>query len=247
MDRLIYTALTGAKHTLNQQAAVSNNLANATTTGFRAEKNTFRAVPVYGDGSPTRAFVVDSSTGADYTPGPIQTTGRRLDVAIKGSGWIAVQQENGTEAYTRLGSLQISANGILQTSTGHTVKGDGGLIAVPPDNRITIAKDGTVSAVPIRPLPNTVSPVGRIKLVDPPEDQLVRGEDGLFRMKDGSEAIADVNVTLVDGALEGSNVNLVHEMVSMISLARQFDMQMKIIQSADRNAQQASQIMVMRS
>lgn len=247
MDRLIYTAMTGAKHTLNQQAAVSHNLANATTTGFRAEKNTFRAVPVFGDGLPTRAFVVDSSTGADFTPGPIQTTDRHLDVAIKGSGWIAVQLENGKEAYTRLGSLHISANGILQTSNGHSVKGDGGLITAPPNNHITIAKDGTVSAVPITPLPNTVSVVGRIKLVDPPEDQLVRGDDGLFRMKNGSEATADINVTLIDGALEGSNVNLVHEMVSMISLARQFDMQMKILQSADRNAQQASQIMDIRS
>lgn len=247
MDRLIYTAMTGAKHTLHQQAAVSNNLANASTTGFRAEINAFRAVPVYGDGSPTRAFVVDSSTGADFAPGSIQTTGRPLDVAVKGSGWITVQLENGQEAYTRMGSLQVSPNGVLQTSTGHNIKGDGGLIAVPPNNRISIAKDGTVSAVPVTPLPNTVTVVGRIKLVDPPEDQLVRGDDGLFRMKDGNDVLADANVTLVDGALEGSNVNLVHEMVSMISLARQFDMQMKILQSADRNAQQAGQIMTMRA
>ncbi len=247
MDRLIYTAMTGAKHTLNQQATVSHNLANATTAGYRAETNAFRAVPVFGDGLPTRAFVVDSTTGADFTPGTIQHTDRNLDVAIRGSGWIAVQLENGEEAYTRNGNLQISPNGILQTHNGKNVKGDAGIIAVPQDNRITIAGDGTVSAVPITPLPNTVVSVGRIKLVDPPQNQLVKGHDGLFRLKDGGEVLADANVKLTNGALEGSNVNLVHEMVSMITLARQFDMQMKILESAEHNAQQASEIMVVRA
>ncbi len=247
MDRLIYTAMTGALHTLNQQATVSQNLSNASTTGYRAETNAFRAVPIFGDGLPTRAFVVDSTTGSDFTPGPIQQTGRNLDVAVQGSGWIAVQLENGEEAYTRQGNLQISASGILQTQGGLNVKGDAGLITAPPDNRITIAKDGTVSAVPITPLPNTVVIIDRIKLVDPPAEQLVKGGDGLFRLREGGEANADAKVFLTSGALEGSNVNLVHEMVSMIALARQFDMQMKILESAEHNAQQASEIMVMRA
>lgn len=247
MDRLIYTAMTGALHTLNQQATVSQNLSNASTTGYRAETNAFRAVPIFGDGLPTRAFVVDSTTGSDFTPGPIQQTGRNLDVAVQGSGWIAVQLENGEEAYTRQGNLQISASGILQTQGGLNVKGDAGLITAPPDNRITIAKDGTVSAVPITPLPNTVIIIDRIKLVDPPAEQMVKGGDGLFRLREGGEANADAKVFLTSGALEGSNVNLVHEMVSMIALARQFDMQMKILESAEHNAQQASEIMVMRA
>jgi flagellar basal-body rod protein FlgF len=247
MDRLIYTAMTGALHTLNQQATVSQNLSNASTTGYRAETNAFRAVPIFGDGLPTRAFVVDSTTGADFTPGPIQQTGRNLDVAVQGSGWITVQLENGEEAYTRQGNLQINANGILQTQSGLNVKGDAGLITAPPDNRITIAKDGTVSAVPITPLPNTVVIIDRIKLVDPPAEQLVKGGDGLFRLRQGGEANSDARVFLTAGALEGSNVNLVQEMVSMIALARQFDMQMKILESAEHNAQQASQIMVMRA
>jgi flagellar basal-body rod protein FlgF len=247
MDRLIYTAMTGAIHTLNQQATVSQNLSNASTTGYRAETNSFRAVPIFGDGLPTRAFVVDSTTGADFTPGAIQQTGRNLDVAVQGSGWIAVQLENGEEAYTRQGNLQINANGILQTQSGLNVKGDAGLITAPPDNRITIAKDGTVSAVPITPLPNTVVIIDRIKLVDPPAEQLVKGGDGLFRLRQGGEANSDARVFLTAGALEGSNVNLVQEMVSMIALARQFDMQMKILESAEHNAQQASEIMVMRA
>jgi len=239
--------MTGANHTLNQQATVAHNLANASTTGFRAENNAFRAVPVFGDGSPTRAFVVDSTTAADFSTGPLETTGRDLDVAVKGSGWITVQLDNGEEAYTRNGSLQVSPNGVLLTQNGLKVKGETGIIAVPPETRITIGVDGTVSSVPINPQPNTVAAVGRIKLVNPPEASLVKGPDGLFRLKDGGAAPVDGRVRLVDGTLEGSNVNVVHEMVSMIALARQFDMQMKMLDSAQRNAEQASQIMVVRA
>ena len=246
MDRLIYTSMTGANHTLNQKATVAQNLANASTTGYRAESNAFRAVPVFGDGLPTRAFVVDSTIGADFTPGALQTTGRDLDVAVRGSGWIAIQLDDGKEAYTRNGSLQVSPNGILQTASGHKVKGDTGIITIPPDTRITIGVDGTVSSVPITPQPNTVAQVGRIKLVNPPEDKLVKGTDGLFRLKDGGEAPVDAKVKLVDGTLEESNVNVVHEMVNMIDLARQFDMQMKMLDNAQNNEQKASEIMVVR-
>lgn len=247
MDRLIYTAMSGANHTLNQQATVAQNLANVSTTGYRAENNAFRAVPVFGDGLPTRAFVVDSTINADFTPGVMQTTDRDLDVAIRDSGWIAVQLDNGEEAYTRNGSLQVGPNGILTTQNGHKVKGETGPITVPPDTRITIGADGTVSSVPITPLPNTVAMVGRIKLVDPPQDKLVKGADGLFRLKEGGVAQADAKVRLASGTLEGSNVNLVHEMVSMIDLARQFDMQMKMLENAQRNAQQAGEILVVRA
>lgn len=246
MDRLIYTSMTGANHTLNQKATVAQNLANASTTGYRAESNAFRAVPVFGDGLPTRAFVVDSTISADFTPGALQTTGRDLDVAVRGSGWIAIQLDDGKEAYTRNGSLQVSPNGILQTASGHKVKGDTGIITLPPDTRITIGVDGTVSSVPITPQPNTVAQVGRIKLVNPPEDKLVKGTDGLFRLKDGGESPVDARVKLVDGTLEESNVNVVHEMVNMIDLARQFDMQMKMLDNAQNNAQKAGEIMVIR-
>jgi flagellar basal-body rod protein FlgF len=246
MDRLIYTAMTGASHTLNQQATVSQNLANATTTGYRAETGAFRAVPVYGAGVPTRALVVDSTAGANFASGAIQQTGRDLDVAVQGQGWIAVQLANGGEAYTRSGSLQISPNGVLQTRNGLNVQGDGGAISVPPDSNITVAKDGTVSVVPTGMKPSTVAAVGRIKLVNPPEDQLVKGNDGLFRLRGGGEAPADAGVALIDGALEGSNVNVVQEMVNMITLARQFDMQMKLLQSAENNSGKASQIMDIR-
>jgi len=243
MDRLIYTAMTGASHVLNQQAAVSENLANASTPGFRATLSTFRAVPLMGEGLPTRTFVVDSTVGADFTPGPFQQTGRDLDVAVNGAGWIAVQGADGKEAYTRNGSFQVSPNGVLQTRTGLNVLGDGGPITISPDTEVTFAKDGTISTVPSGGQFTSVIAVGRLKLVNPTPEQLERGGDGLFRLKDGTTATADANVGVVPSSLEGSNVNTVEAMVTMISLARKFDMQMKMLQSADSNARQASQIM----
>lgn len=243
MDRMIYVAMSGAKQTLGQQATVAHNLANLTTAGFRAEMSVFRAVPVIGEGAPTRAFVVDSTPGADFTPGVIQATGRDLDIAVQGRGWIAVQAPDGAEAYTRAGSLQLSANGVLQTRNGHAVLGDGGPISIPNDTQVTIAGDGTVSTVPTGNRPTANSVVGRIKLVNPPEAQLERGNDGLFRVRDGGGAPADANVRIVSGSLEASNVNAVDAMVSMIALARQFDMQMKMLQNADSNARDAAQLL----
>ncbi|MBK8893197.1 MAG: flagellar basal-body rod protein FlgF [Propionivibrio sp.] len=245
MDRLIYTAMTGAKHAFLQQAGVAHNLANASTTGFRAMEHKFRAVPVQGPGAPTRAFVVDASVANDFDQGPLAATGRPLDVAVLGAGWIAVESADGREAYTRAGNLQINANGQLQTASGLNVQGDGGPIAIPPDNNITISPDGTISVVPLFGTPNNVSVVGRIKLVNPPENELVRGDDGLFRIKSGEPANLDENVRVASETLEGSNVNPVDSMVNMISLARQFDMQIKMLQTADANANKASQILSM--
>jgi flagellar basal-body rod protein FlgF len=238
MDRLIYTAMTGAKHVMEQQAATANNLANINTTGFRAQLNSFRAVQVQGEGLPTRAFVVDATVGSDFRPGVIQQTGRELDVALQSQGWLVVQAADGSEAFTRNGSLQVNESGQLQTREGLNVMGDGGEISLPPDGEVAIAKDGTIS---IRSNTGATSSVGRIKLVNPPEDQLVRGEDGLFRLKDGGTAEVDINAVLVSGALESSNVNPVNEMVDMIAQARLYDMQMKMLQNAEQNAGKADQ------
>jgi flagellar basal-body rod protein FlgF len=243
MDRLIYIAMTGAKHTVLQQATTTQNLSNSTTTGFRAQLDSFRALPVFGQGSPTRNYVVDSTTGTDFTPGVIEQTGRDLDVAIHGSGWIAVQGPDGAEAYTRSGSLQISPNGLLQTRNGLNVLGDTGPLSIPPDTEITVARDGTISTVPTGTGVNAVTTVGRIKLVNPASADLVRGDDGLFRMKSNTPAPADANVALASSSLESSNVNIAESLVSLISLARQFDMQIKMVQTADTNAQQSSQIL----
>ena len=245
MDRLIYTAMTGAKHAFVQQAGVAHNLANASTVGYRAMEHRFRAVPIQGEGAATRAFVVDASVANAFEQGPLMATGRALDVAVQGAGWIAVETPGGNEAYTRAGNLQINANGQLQTASGLNVVGDGGPIAIPPDNSITIGSDGTISTVPLFGTPNNTSVVARIKLVNPPENELVRGDDGLFRRARGAPADLDENVKVAPATLEGSNVNPVDSMVSMISLARQFEMQIKMLQSADANASKASQILSM--
>ncbi len=242
MDRLIYTAMTGAKHILEQQATNSHNLANATSTGFKAQVDSFRAVPVVSEGLPTRAFVIDSTVGADFNPGPIQSTGRTLDVAVQGEGWLTVQRGDGTEGFTRNGALKLNENGVLQTAGGQNIMGDGGPISIPPDVAITIAKDGTISSVNNGSQPGPSNILGRLKLVNPNEASLERKPDGLFGMRDNSQVEADASVSVVSGALEGSNVNVVDAMVNMISLARQFETQMKLMQTAENNANKASQL-----
>jgi flagellar basal-body rod protein FlgF len=243
MDRLIYTAMTGAKHILEQQATTSHNLANATTTGFRAQLDSFRAVPVVSEGLPTRAFVVDATVGTNFASGTIHHTGNGLDVAVHGKGWFALQLEDGTEAYTRSGNFKLTENGVLQTQSGITVMGDGGPISVPPDIVVSVAKDGTVSGVSTNTTPSIVSALGKLKLVNPSESDLVRGDDGLFRAKDGNSFEADDQVTVVGGAIEGSNVNVAEAMVNMITLARHFEMQMNLLKNAESNAAKADQVL----
>jgi flagellar basal-body rod protein FlgF len=246
MDRMVYVAMSGAKHTLEQQAVVSHNLANVSTNGYRAAASAFRAVPVQGEGLLTRSFVVATTSGANFAPGPLQGTGRDLDVAVQGPGWIAVQLPGGGEAYTRNGSLQISPNGLLQTRNGLNVVGAAGPISIPPDASVSIAKDGSVSAQAAAPS-KAADVVGQIKLVNPDEKLLVRGEDGLFRLPAGMRAEPDPKVALASGSLEGSNVNVVDEMISMISLARQFDLQIQLLTNAEKNANQATQILNVRA
>lgn len=243
MDRVIYIAMTGAREVTRQQAAVSHNLANVSTHGFKQELNVLRALPVVGEGARTRAFVLETTPRTDFTSGSIQETSRPLDVAVRGQGWIAVQDANGQEAYTRMGHLQVSTNGILQTSNGYNVLGEGAPIAVPPDQDILIGKDGSVSTVPIGQGLNAVAIAGRIKLVNPPEADLKRGEDGLFRTADGRPALADANVQVVSGALETSNVNPAEALVSMVSLARQFEMNMRVMRAADENHRSADKVL----
>jgi flagellar basal-body rod protein FlgF len=243
MDRVIYIAMTGAREITRQQAAVAHNLANVSTHGFKKELNVFRALPVVGEGAKTRAYVLQTTPRTDFSTGGIQQTGRPMDVAIRGAGWIAVQGPDGREAYTRMGQLEVGQNGILQTVNGLIVLGDGGPIAVPPDQDVAIAADGTVSSIPVSENRNAVTIAGRIRLVNPPEDTLVRGQDGLFRRRDGQPAPADANVTLAVGALETSNVNPAEALVNMISLSRQFELQMRLLRSADENARAADKLL----
>ncbi len=242
MDKLIYTAMTGAKHILEQQATTAHNLANATTTGFKAQIDSFRAVPVLGDGLPTRAFVVDATVGTDFKAGAIQHTGRELDVAVQGEGWLTVLRPDGSEGYTRSGSLQVNEVGQLKTTSGFDVMGDGGPITIPPNVAVSIGKDGTISTVSNETKPGPSTVLGRLKLVNPPSDTLKRSEEGVFISKNNQPVEADANVVVIGGALESSNVNVVESMVNMISLARQFEMQMKMLENAQNNEGKASQL-----
>jgi len=240
VDRMIYLSMSGAKSLMERQDVLANNLANASTTGFRAELQAIRAVPVRGDGASTRVYALETTTGYDPTPGSISTTGRSLDVAMQGNAWLAVQGLDGTEAYTRMGSLQVTAEGQLTTSGGLTVLGDGGPITLPPNAEPSIAGDGTIS---VKQASGTVSTVGRLKLVTP-EAALTRSDDGLFRAADG-DLPADPAARLQDGALEGSNVNPIENMVAMIAAARQFEAQMKMLQTAERDEQAAGRLLSM--
>ena len=239
MDRMIYLSMAGAKATLQRQDTLANNLANASTVGFRAELQAFRAVPVNGSGASTRVYALETTPGYDATPGPVQSTGRNLDVAMKGNAWLAVQALDGTEAYTRAGALEVNAEGVLTTAGGLTVLGDGGPITVPADAAVSIGADGTLSA---HAASGKSSTIGRLKLVTP-EAPLERGADALFRAADGSELAADPNARVQDGALEGSNVSPVETMVAMIAAARQFEAQMKLLQTAEADEKSASQLL----
>src|SRR5580698_3935435 len=194
MDRMIYTAMTGAAQSLEQQSVVANNLANASTTGFRAQLSAFRDVPMNfensGDDS-TRTFVLSSTPTADYTPGPIQQTGNPLDVAVQGAGWLSVQTPDGNEAYTRAGNLHVDANGQLVTANNLPVLGANGPMAIPPGADVTIGRDGTVSALMPGDPPTAIATIDQLKLVNPDASTLSRGDDGLFHTGDGQPADAD--------------------------------------------------------
>jgi flagellar basal-body rod protein FlgF len=238
MDRMIYLSMAGAKAAMQRQDVLSNNLANVSTNGFRAELQAFRSVPVQGSGASTRAFALETSIGYSDAPGAITPTGRNLDVAMQGNAWLAVQAVDGTEAYTKAGSLDVNAEGLLVMRNGNPVLGDGGPINIPPNSTVEIGGDGTVSVKSPNQRPTTV---GRLKLVTP-EAPLQRGDDGLFRAADG-DLPANPAARLQDGALEGSNVSPVETMVAMISAARQFEQQMKLLQIAQTQGQQSAKLL----
>jgi flagellar basal-body rod protein FlgF len=243
MDRLIYTAAASAKMLTQRQETIAHNLANISTNGFRAELTAFRAVDVVGTGSDTRVASVETTVGADFTPGQMMNTGNPLDVAINGRGFFVVQAPDGSEAFTRDGGFSISPDGTLQTRQGLSVLGDGGPLQIPPNYNVLFGRDGTISAVPLTDAKNAVITIGRLKLVNPDEAQVERGADGLFRMKGGQTAESDPAMTIAQGTIEGSNVNAVDMLVSMIAAGRQFDQQMKLLRDADTNAQRANQLL----
>jgi len=245
MDRVVFVAASGAKQLLGRQSVSSNNLANANTVGFQADMTAFRTQQVQGAGFNTRAFAIDQSVGVSGAKGTTQITGRTLDVAVNGNGWIAVQSPDGSEAYTRSGSLSVNINGQLTTSAGYPVMGKDGPVLIPEYESLEIGSDGSISVRPIGQQPATLAEISRIKMVSPPHAELVKGSDGLLRMRDGSEADPSTDVSLISGSLENSNVNTVEAMTDMISLSRQYEMAVKIMSTAKEMDEKATTLMNM--
>lgn len=243
MDKMIYLAMTGAKQTEFAQAINANNLANVSTTGFRADLHAFSSVAVNGPGVESRVNAVVRPYGTDFSQGPVATTGRNLDVAIQGHGFIAVQGANGQEAYTRAGDLRVNSGGLLTNGAGHLVVGEGGPVAIPPYSSLLIGADGTISIQPIGQTPETLAVVDRIKLVDPDASQLRKGSDGLLYLPENETAVASADVRLTAGALEHSNVNVARTLVNMIELSRQYEMQVNVISTAKEDADAAAELM----
>ncbi|MGD8925576.1 MAG: flagellar basal-body rod protein FlgF [Thioalkalispiraceae bacterium] len=244
MDKVLYTAMSGAKQTMLAQAANSNNIANVSTPGFRADYAQFRSMPVFGPGLPSRVYAMTERSGTDLSAGSINATGNGLDIAINGDGWIAVQASDGSEAYTRAGNMRLTTEGLLVTGSGFPVMGEGGPITLPPVNRIEIGEDGTISMMPLGEEGNELNIADRIKLVNPAKGDLYKGVDGLMRVKSGP-ADADANVKVVSGMLESSNVNVATALVNMIDLSRQYETQVKVMREAEQNADAARELLRM--
>ncbi|MFT3930413.1 MAG: flagellar basal-body rod protein FlgF [Spongiibacteraceae bacterium] len=245
MDKALYVSMTGGKHIARAQAIHSNNMANASTAGFRADYAQARAMAIYeGSGYETRAYALAENPGTDFAYGSLQQTGGELDIAVDGPGWIAVQGANGQEGYTRAGSLRVNAQGQLQTADGHNVLGDGGPITLPPLEKVDIGFDGTITVREQGQAPSALGQLGRLKLVNPNNAQLSKGEDGLMYLRPGQAALkADENLRVRSGFVEGSNVNVVDEFTQVMALARQFDMHMKMMRTTEDNSAAATKLL----
>ncbi|MDZ4262511.1 MAG: flagellar basal-body rod protein FlgF [Pseudomonadota bacterium] len=244
MDKVLYLASSAGKEIMFAQTQNANNLANANTIGFKEDLAYAKSLPVYGPGLDSRVYTITEGKSSDVTSGSLMTTGRELDVAINGKGWFAVQGLDGTEGYTRAGDLRVTPSGMLTTAAGHPVFGNSGApITIPPYEKLEVGTDGTISIRPIGQAPATLAVVDRIKMVQPDETKISKSEDGLFRMSDGTTAVADARVSMVSGVLETSNVNVVSSMVSMMELAKKFEMQIKVMEKANELDTASQQIM----
>lgn len=243
MDKMLYVSMTGAQNNTLALRAHANNLANVSTSGFRRDFEQARSMPLFGESYPARVFAMSERPATDFRAGSLQETGRDLDVAIGGKGWIAVQAPDGSEAYVRTASLNIDALGVLRTGNGLPVMGNAGPIAVPPEQKVEIGQDGTISIRALGENPNVLAEVDRIKLVNPDPKSMEKGTDGLIRVKGQPEVEADATVQVTSGFLEASNVNAVEEMTAILSLSRQFELSVKMMRTAEDNSSAMARVL----
>ena len=245
MDKYLYVAMTGASQNALAQKAHANNLANISTNGFQRDLEQARSMPVFGDSFPARAYALTERPATDFSPGAMIETGRYLDVAVAGDGWMAVQSPDGSEAYVRTASMNVDALGILRAGNGMPVMGNGGPIAVPPEQKIEVGEDGTISIRAMGEGPRVMAQVDRIKLVQPDLKTMSKGLDGMIHTNDGKPAQADANVRVVSGFLEASNVNAVDEMTSVLALSKQFELHIKMMNTAKEDDQAMTRVLAM--
>lgn len=246
MDKLLYVAMTGASQNAMAQKVHANNLANVSTNGFQRDLEQARSMPVFGDTFPSRAYAMTERPATDFDPGAMIQTGRDLDVAVGGnggSGWLAVQAPDGSEAYTRSASINVDALGVLRTASGMPVLGNSGPIAVPPGEKIEIGEDGTISLQGMGQSPSALAQVDRLKLVNPDLKTMTKGTDGLIHTKSGQPAAMDADVKVTSGFLEASNVNAVEEMTAVLELSKQFEMHIKMMSTAKEDDQAMARVL----
>ncbi|WP_417504381.1 flagellar basal-body rod protein FlgF [Marinomonas gallaica] len=243
MDRALYLAMSGGTQVMNAQAIHANNLANVSTTGFRSDFEQARSMQVNGDFHPSRVYAMTENPGTNFDTGPMQQTGRAMDVAVQGKGFIAALDATGQEVYTRSGDLQLTVSGQLVTGTGLPVVGAAGPIFLPPLDEIAVSEDGTISIIPQGGDGTQMTALNRLKLVSADPEALTKGEDGLVRTKSGEMLLADNNVQVISGFLEGSNVNAVEEMTSIMELSRRFEMNIKVMNTVRENENASARIL----
>ncbi|WP_415904455.1 flagellar basal body rod protein FlgF [Neptuniibacter sp. QD48_55] len=244
MDKVLYLAMSGARENMLAQQAHANNLANANTTGFKADLAQARAMQVFGEGHASRVYAQTERPATDVTSGTLIETGRQLDIAVAGDGWISVIRPDGTEGYTRAGSLQINAANQLVTGSGLPVMGNGGIpIVLPPFENLEVATNGTITIQPLGENTAELLVADQIKLVNPDPQTMFKGPDGLMTTGNGAEVLPDANVRIRSGFLEASNVNAVSELTGIISSSRQFEMQVKMMKTAEENSETAASIL----
>lgn len=245
MDKMVHTSLRAMQGIMDRQTAIAHNMANADTTGFRAEIVTAQSLYLSGDGLDSRATTSEVMPGADMNAGAVKSTGRPLDIAINGDAMLAVQAPDGNEAYTRRGDLMLTESGLLTTGDGHPVLGEGGPVTLPPADKITIAKDGSISIIPIGGDPNQPQQVARLKLASPVGSDIAKRNDTLFHVKDDGVLPSDPDASVTTGALEGSNVNMTQALVDMIEASRSWETQVKLLTTAQQLDEGGASIMQM--
>lgn len=243
MDPVLYNAMNGSQVNFDRQTINANNLANSNTPGFKEDLSNSQSLFITGSVAAAEALVVEQSNNTDFSDGPLMTTGRDLDVAVQGHGWFAVQDANGKEAYTRAGQFHINENGMLLTASDRPVLGDGGPVSIPPAQRVEIGTDGTISIVPLEGPPNALAVLDRLKLVKLDHQNLYKDMDGLIKLKKGGVAQEDASITVIKGALEGSNVNAVEQMVNLIAAGREFEAEMGLIRDTDERSKELARLL----